>query len=178
MTVLDALKDIQTFVSSEIETQNILLQKEETAEAPEYVAPYVELCFFPHKNFMPIGFQSPGVLVAMDESTDGAQENTISVRLLCTTYGGGYYKDENEIETGIPDAKGYIDLLNLMERLKIALVRQSVIGRCAINKPVTMGIYDTETSYPYWYGYLTFDAAIPTTEYVLNRESEGFINGL
>lgn len=172
MTTLDALKDLKTFIENFVKESEMTFQREES-DPPEYVIPFVQICYFPHKNFTPGLFQSPGVLVSLDEDEDGAQDNSMSIRLICGTYGGGYYEG-----TGIPDAKGYLDLLNLMERLKVALITRYTIGRGAINKPIQMGMYDTEITWPYWYGYLTFDVQIPATEYPMyNTKMEEFLYG-
>lgn len=172
MTVLDALKDLKACLEKVLSEGDMLFQQEET-DPPQYVKPYVQICYYPHKNFTPGGFQAPGVLISLDEAEDGPQENTVAIRLLCTTYGGGYYEG-----TGIPDNKGYIDLINLMERLKVALITQWTLGRSALNKPVQMGMYDAELAWPYWYGYLSFDLQIPVTEYPMRTaEMEEFLHG-
>lgn len=172
MTTQDALDDLQAFLEKAVQEMGMKYQREEI-DPPKYVTPYVAQCYWPHKNFIPGGFQTPGILIALDTAEDTGQENTVAIRLLCTTYGGGYYEG-----TGIPDSKGYIDLINLMERLKVALITQWTLGRSALNKPVQMGMYDAELAWPYWYGYLSFDLQIPVTEYPMrNAEMEAFLNG-
>lgn len=175
MTLLDALKDVKTFVEGQVEQLNIRLQEE---GGDEYVEPYVEICFFPHKNFTPGGFQSPGILISADNATDDAREHTATIRLLCSTYGGGFYEDEGGFQTDIPDGSGYLDLINLMERLEIALAAEAAVGRCTVRKPIELGVYDTEPSWPYWYGYLQFSIDLPANEYVISKETEGFLHGL
>lgn len=175
MTLLDALKDVKTFVGDQIDRQKILLQSE---TGKEYVKPYVEICFFPHKNFTPGGFQSPGILISADNATDGAQDHTATVRLLCSTFGGGYYEDADGVQTDIPDASGYLDLINLMERLEIALAAEAVVGRCTVRKPIELGIYDTEPAWPYWYGFLQFEIDLPASEYLISKETEEFLHGI
>ena len=159
MTALDALKDIQSFLRETIREEGIQLFRE---ESEELVAPYVELCYLPHHNFAPAAFQCPGVLVAMDQLTDEADQSLVEVRLVCCTYGGGFYPDSQ-----IPDAQGYRDLITLMERLKIALAAQNTLGQCSLRRPITTGIYDGELCWPYWYGYLTFSVDIPTSQFIM-----------
>ena len=170
MTVLDTLKNLKAFIDETIKNQNLKFQKEDTED--ELVFPYVEICYFPHKNFTPFGFSSPAVLISFDGDSDGANENAIDIRLICSTYGGGYYEN-----TAIPDSKGYIDLINLMERLKIAIVNQWTFDSGTLEKPINMGMYDTELAWPYWYGYISFTVQIPATEYVINKEMEDFLHG-
>lgn len=169
MTIMDALKDLRSYLKGLVKELDIKLQQE---GAETFVEPYVEICYFPHKNFTPGGFQVPGILISMDRDEDNANDQQLDVRLICSTYGGGYYP-----ESQIPDAKGYEDLINMMERIKIELVNQRTIGRCTINKPVEIGIYDTVLSWPYWYGYMEFSVQIPATEFVLDREREEFLHG-
>lgn len=170
MTVLDTLKSLKTFLEETIKEQNLKFQKEDTED--ELVAPYVEICYFPHKNFTPFGFSSPAVLISFDGDSDEAKENALDIRLIFSTYGGGYYQN-----TTIPDSKGYIDLINLMELLKIAIVNQWTFGGGTLEKPINMGMYDTELAWPYWYGYISFTVQIPATEYVINKEMEDFLHG-
>lgn len=170
MTVLDTLKNLKAFIDETIKNQNLKFQKEDTED--ELVFPYVEICYFPHKNFTPFGFSSPAVLISFDGDSDGANENALDIRLICSTYGGGYYQN-----TTIPDSKGYIDLINLMELLKIAIVNQWTFGGGTLEKPINIGMYDTELAWPYWYGYISFTVQIPATEYVINKEMEDFLHG-
>lgn len=176
MTTQDALDDLQEFLERAVEELDLRCQKEET-DPPEYVAPCVIQCYLPHKNFSPWDFQVPGIFIALDTQEDTGTENVIDVRLVCMTYGGGVYPG-----TKIPDASGYKDLLSLMERIKTALISQQAIGRGSLRKPVTMGMYDTELSWPYWYGYLRFSLDIPVTEYPMrgdySNEMEDFLHGL
>ena len=150
-------------------------QQEETDPAL-YVTPYVVQCYLPHKNFTPVNFQVPGILIALDTAEDTGQENTLDIHLICMTYGGGVYEG-----TQIPDASGYKDLLNMMERIKTALVTQQAIGRSGLRKPIVSGMYDSELSWPYWYGYLRFSLDIPVTEYPMrgeySKEMEDFLHG-
>ncbi len=162
MVALDFLKSLKVFLESEV-ADKIKLQKE-NSEPAEYVNPYVEICFLPHKNFSPYDFQVPLILIALDDGSDDANEHSLSVRLMLATFGGGFYPD-----TKIPDAKGYVDLINLIELTRQALINRSIInGAGLIERPVGYGMYDTELIYPYWYGYITFTVSIPATEYLLN----------
>lgn len=162
MVALDFLKSLKAFLETEV-IDKIQLQKE-NSEPAEYVTPYVEICFLPHKNFSPYDFQVPLILISLDDGSDDANEHQLNVRLMLATYGGGYYP-----ETKIPDAKGYVDLINLIEVTRQALINRSIIGGAGtVERPVNYGMYDTELIYPYWYGYITFAVSIPATEYLLN----------
>ena len=99
MTVLDALKDLKACLEKALSEGDMLFQQEET-DPPQYVKPYVQICYYPHKNFTPGGFQAPGVLLSLDDAEDGPQEHTVAIRPLCTHPGGGYYHAH-----GTPDSK-------------------------------------------------------------------------
>lgn len=175
MTTQDALDDLQRFLEKAVQKLNMTYQQEGT-DPPRYVIPYVAQCYLPHKNFTPVDFQSPGILIALDTAEDTGRDNTLDVRLVCMTYGGGFYD-----ETRIPDAEGYKDLLSMMERLKTALITQQAIGRGGLQLPIEMGFYDSELAWPYWYGYMKFSLDIPVTVYPMvdgiSKEMEDFLHG-
>lgn len=159
MTVTDTLDAIKKFIEDEIASQ-MEFQKEQS-DPVEYVNPFVAKITLPHKNFMPVDFQVPFILVGLGQGEDSAEETTLSIRILCATYGG-------EIVDGIPDESGYEDLLRLIETIKAKLIEKAVInGAGTVNRPITYGIYDSEIVYPYWYGYVQFDISCPVSEFPL-----------
>lgn len=158
MTILDSLQAIRSFLDSNV-AQKILMQNE-NAEDPSaegtYVHPTVDVCYFPHRNFEPRQFRVPCILVMLDEDDDRDDGSTTAIRLVFGAYGGGNYEGA---VTGIPDNRGYIDLLNLMEKAKEALLSEGIIiGQCSISRPYKIGMYDTQVTWPYWYGYSIFSA--------------------
>ena len=167
MTAIDALKALKVNIEKIIEDQNILLQKE-NSYPPSYVKPYTDLIFMPHSNFAPQDYKVPFVLIGLDKAVDDASEHTLFVRLTIGTYGGGWYVDDSGNKVDLPDGNGYYDLINLIERIKFAIVTKANIdGAGTVCKPFDYGTYDTEMTYPYWYGYLSFNVSIPATEYIL-----------
>lgn len=158
MTAVESLKGLQAFIEKEV-ANNILLRKEGlSTEKPEYVHPYVALISLPHKNFMPVNFQVPHILIGIATGNDDANEHTLNIRMQFATYGGNILFKET---ANIPDSSGYIDLLNLIERTKEKLVNAGVIKKSGyVDRPFNYGIYDEQLTYPYWYGYMTFDMQI------------------
>lgn len=145
----------------------ILLQREKS-NPPEYVNPYVTIISLPHKNFMPVNFQVPHILIGLSDANENDEENRLSIRIQCATYGGDVNFQYDNI---IPDEKGYLDLINLIERIKIRLTDKAVIEKAGmIEKSYQYGVYNEEITYPYWYGYLQFDLQIPIT----NRQMTEF----
>lgn len=167
MTALEALRSLKTFIENEV-ASGIALQKE-LSNPPEYVNPYVSIITLPHKNFMPVNFQVPHILIGVENGTDDTDEHILRVRIACATYGGdvGFQEQNN-----IPDEKGYFDLLTLLERIKAKLINATIIeDDCVVERPVTYGIYDEQLTYPYWYGYLQFGVQIPIVETILTKET-------
>ena len=167
MTALDFLKELKKYIESEI-CANMKLQSE---NSEEYVEPNCFIMHLPHENFNPKGFTVPFVSVALDNADDDTEDNTLDIRITWGTYGGGYYLDDMENKTDIPDGNGYIDLLNAIELSKQALLRNATMnGKGTITKPISYGTYDVDAPFPYWYGYLKFKAEIPNNDYIFERE--------
>ena len=155
MTALESLKNLKEFLTEEV-ANKIKLLKEDTSD--EYVNPYVALITLPHKNFMPVTFQVPHILVGFETGNENDSEHAVNIRIVCATYGG----DTEFGAQNHPNENGYIDLLNLMERTKMELVQNPVIARAGlVEKDFTYGIYQEEITYPYWYGYIQFKMQLP-----------------
>lgn len=161
MTAVESLTALKQFVEEEI-ASTFLLQKEGSPmDNPEYVNPYVALFTLPHKNFVPVNFQVPHILIGMSQGIDGAEDHPLSIQMQFAIYGGNIIFPET---ANLPDSSGYIDLLNVIERTKEKLVQAAVIKKCGVvNKPFLYGVYTEQITYPYWYGYLTFDLQIEST---------------
>lgn len=161
MTVVDCLLKMKTFLEKEVASSIMLRKEGVTTEEPEYVHPYVGLISLPHKNFMPVNFQVPYILIGLTTGDEAENEHVANIRIQFATYGGNNMFQET---ANIPDSSGYIDLLNLMQRTKEKLINAAVIeGGGVINKPLSYGIYDEQVTYPYWYGYMTFILQMPIT---------------
>lgn len=161
MTAIDALNALKALIEEKVASE-VLLQKEGDAMSePEYVHPYVELITLPHKNFTPVNFQVPYILIGLSQGTDASDEHPLSIQIQFATYGGNIIFQET---ANIPDSSGFIDLLNLIEKTKHELIQATVINGCGvIEKPMQYGIYNEQITYPYSYGYLTFDMQIENT---------------
>lgn len=160
LTAAGALKALKTFIQREI--ANKMTFQKEGSDPPEYVHPYVGIMSLPHKNFMPVNFQVPYILIGFTNGEDNVNENAMSIRIQCAIYGGDI---KFEKTANIPDETGYIELINLMERIKNRLVQEAVINKSVVvNKPIQYGVYDEQITYPYWYGYLTFEGQIAVSD--------------
>ena len=163
MTALQALKDIKKLIEDEVASK-VKLQKEKSNPA-EYVHPYVALLSMPHKNFIPSNCQVPYIMIGVETESDDGEEHELNVLIQFATFGGGYY----DRELMIPDDKSTIDLLNVIELTKQALLTQTVIGSCSVDRPMTSGIYSEMLTYPYSYGYLAFKVQLAVFEYPMYR---------
>ena len=175
MIPMEALNALKAFTEAKI-APRLLLMKEPQINADvmdmqeqetEYVHPYVEIGDIPHKNFVPLDFQTPMILWTFDEAEDSgnySEGRTISIRAYVSTYGGNVYKTENGVATKLPDNKAYIDLINTLEFMYQQISADLTIGgKLMIHKPITYGKYDG-AFYPYAYGYLQAQAEIPVFE--------------
>ena len=169
MTITDSLNGLKDFVEAEVANKFLLRKEGLSTEDPEYVHPYVALITLPHKNFMPVNFQVPHILIGLTTGDDDVDENVLHIRMQLATFGGEFMFKET---ANIPDSSGYLDLLNLIERLKERLINQAVISKSGtINRPISYGIYDEQLTYPYWYGYVDFALQVPIT----NRQMKEFL---
>lgn len=160
ITAVYALKGLKKFIEKKVASKMKL--PKERANPVEYVNPYVSIITLPHKNFMPVNFQVPHILIGLTEGSETSTEGKLSIRIACATYTGDI---QFEDEANIPDDTGYIDLLNMLERIKLELVHAGVVeGVCRVDTDMSYGIYDEQLTYPYWYGYLSFDIDIPAVE--------------
>lgn len=162
LSAVYCLQDLKEYIEKEIASGIKLLKEKHNSDMPdEYVNPYVGLVTLPHKNFMPVNFQVPHILIGLVSGhNEPSKENTISVRLQCAVYGGDVQFKE---DMNLPDETGYISLINLQERIIEKLTQAAVIGNCVIDQSFDWGIYDEDLTYPYWYGYIQFSIDIPTT---------------
>lgn len=161
MTAVDALQTLKKFIEEEVAPDILLLKEGLTTAEPEYVHPYVGLITLPHKNFTPVNFQVPHCLIGFTNGIDGAEDHPLSIQIQFATYGGDIAFQES---ANIPDSTGFIDLLNFIEKTKQKLVQATAIKGCGvIDKPIMYGIYNEQITYPYWYGYMTFDLQIQKT---------------
>ena len=167
LTALDFLKSLKKYIECEV-CEKIKLQADNSAE---YVHPYCCIMHLPNANFTPKNFVVPFISIELDNASDDADRHDLDIRITVATYGGGYYKDNEDLNTIIPDGDGYIDLINCLELIKQALLKSyTIYGNGTINKPIDYGTYDVDAPYPYWYGYLKFSVDIPNNEYTIKKE--------
>jgi hypothetical protein len=166
--VLEALKQfLIKNVASKIKLEKPP-QDENIENAYELVNPAVYIGWIPPKNHLnEYGYAVPGLLIMSDGGEDLTEEANLNIRIGIATYDPG---ETTNLEV-TPNALGYRDLLNIINIIRIELAKSSTIeGKTSIQGPIKWGMYE-EQSYPYWNGWMTFQASIiPITYRDMNTE--------
>lgn len=166
-TVLQTLKEyIKSNVASKIKLEK---PNEDATQSPAYVNPVVVVGYLPPKNFLPEGYDVPAIIVGMDQGTDDGNDAYLGIRIVFATYSMGEKNEEGEM---IPDMKGYIDLLHLMTQTRMAISTAMNLEKTQVRKPIKWGMYQ-EQPWPYWYGWMTFDATLAIINPVDRDEIKG-----
>lgn len=133
----------------------------------ELVNPAVYIGWVPPKNYLnEYGYDVPSLLVMEDGGEDSGQDADIDIRIGIATYDPG--------SSTIPDFKGYKDLLNIIQRIRIEIVKSAVIaGITTVEKPIKWGMYE-EQQYPYWHGWISFKVRTVPLNYE-NSEIEKYL---
>lgn len=174
MTDTTILTALQAFLQQYVAPRIQLQKPSEDASAYELVHPAVHIGWIPPKNFLPEGMESeiPCMVVGMDDGQDSGEEASLRIRISFVVYNPGTYDMDGKLT---PNFQGYQDLLNLITLARQELSRNMVIeGVTSLQKPFKWGMYTEEQPYPYWYGWLTFEASCAVMRYVptINQQYE------
>lgn len=89
---------------------------------------------------------------------------------IIVTWGESEEDSTRESQVGLvfgchgPGADGCMDLLHLMETVRIALLRETYEGwPCRIERPLSMGLHEEQAD-PYWTGWMTTTWITPTIQ--------------
>lgn len=157
MTENRILEELASFIRTLVADEK--LEKAGGEGASALVPPVVVVGYLPPKNYLPEGYDIPSIVVGVETGEDNGEEAGITVKLTFATYSAGETNEQGEL---IPDMKGYVDLLHIMTKVRIALLQTIVInGVTTIEPPIKWGMYQ-EQPWPYWYGYMTFNARCAT----------------
>lgn len=167
MTENEVLNALVTFIKSV--TSDLRFVKGGDKKELELVPPAVYEGWVPPKNYLTeYGYDIPCVVVGMDEGEDDGQSAKLGIRLTFGVYSPGTVNAEGQI---IPDAKGYIELLHLMTRVRVSLLSQTFINdKCEVEKPIKWGLFE-EQLWPYWHGWMMFDTPLAVQRLINNYES-------
>lgn len=100
--------------------------------------------------------QSPCIVVRVVSVEDTAQDSTVNLELLVTTY-------NKEVEDG------YLDLLHILELTRQWICQTPILARTfQLEKPLTMKLPE-EQGYPTWWGIITVSYTVPTPGINVNQ---------
>lgn len=128
----------------------------------ELVNPAVYVGWIPPKNYLTdYGYTIPGLLIMSDGGEDSLDEAYINIRIGIATYDPGLTDSQNTT----PNTKGYRDLLNVIQKIRIEIASSLTINnKTTIQGPIKWGVYE-EQNYPYWNGWITFQTSILPLNY-------------
>jgi hypothetical protein len=160
MTTMNALNNVAAALRQAL--ASMMLDKAESQPGDEKVTPVISVGYAPPRNSdmsgYGQGYHAPCVIVGMGESggTDDGKEASMPVMITFGTYSPGGLVGDGLMEL---NNEGYIDLINLIDRAKNALSACPVLEHTTVEKPLSWGMYPDQP-YPYWYGWLSFDAKV------------------
>lgn len=113
--------------------------------------PAIHIGFLPHRNKDNSGeSEFPFVIVRPEAGNDQQDDSKVTVKLI--------------FGVKAEDQQGFIDLFNLMEQVRIALLRQRIINRrYKMELPYKWEFFD-EQPYPEWYGQATTIWILPAIQ--------------
>lgn len=145
---MNALKGLKKFIEQEV-AAGIRLDHPTRG----MVHPAVFTGYVPPKNYLPEGYDIPGILICIDKGTEDDDSASLGIRMILAVYSEG-----TATSAGVqPDMKGYEDLLNLNDRIIERLTRHSVIpGAGTVGRPINWELYEEQNA-PCWYSWLSFN---------------------
>lgn len=171
MTIIDALDDVKEFIESKVACK-FKLEKppDDDLIDVEYqtVNPNVFVGWLPPKGYIDT-HDIPSIIIMGDSGEEDEDDNVINIRLAIATYDiGQTTKVNNELNTKL-NSKGYIDLVNIIEKIKQEINLNRVLEHVTLELPIKWGLYE-EQAFPYWYAWVSFKASIPlkTTQFTDN----------
>ncbi len=163
MTTLDAMNSVADAIRAA--TADLLLEAAEAKAGDPKVLLAVDVGHAPPRNAdmsaYGAGYVAPRAVVGLDETggIDNGSDAAVSLMVTVGTYSPGTTRQNGTTDL---NNQGYIDLLLVIERVKRALLRHPVLRHTTIQPPVRWGMYQDQP-YPYWYGWLAFDAKLAAT---------------
>lgn len=135
----------------------------------ELVNPAVYKGWIPPKNYLDeYGYDVPSIIVMIDDGSDDNESADLSIRIKIIAYDPGETKEDGTVA---PNVLGYIDLLNIITKIRIELSQNPIIlEKVNINKPIKWSM-DKEQSYPYWSADLSFNVSIAPLPFNISQYS-------
>lgn len=111
----------------------------------------------------------PCIVVGLDKRTSSDEDSELNLRITAAIYDPGQrtYTEKGALQLE-PNFEGYVTLLNLLDRLESATLKnRAIAGRYTLSSDVETVMYE-EQPFPYWYGFLRFKVTgegYPQTRY-------------
>lgn len=168
MSVME-LNLLNEFLKSNV-ANTIKLQKpsDDNIELYEIVNPSVHTGFIPPKGYLPEDMETsiPCLVVGSDDGSNEPDSTSMDIRISVAVYSPGEHISNGESVAFKPSFKGYIDLMNVIDRTVSVLMKNPIIAqKISLNRKITWGAYE-EQPYPYWYGWIRFSISTAPQEYV------------
>lgn len=162
MTDIDIINGLASFLEKNV-AKKFLLEKPpekgiiDRIGSYELVNPAVYKGWIPLNNLSEYNYSVPSIVVMLDEGIDDNSDSNLSLRFKIATFDPGETKENGEVQL---NGKGYIDLLNLITKIRLELSQNPIIEeKVSINKPIKWSM-DKEQSYPYWTANMSFTVSI------------------
>ncbi|WP_061312816.1 hypothetical protein [Clostridium botulinum] len=162
MTDIEVLKELSLFLENNV-ARKVKLEKPpekgiiDKEGSYELVNPSVYKGWIPLKNLDEYEYSIPSIVVMVDDGEDDNSDSTLNIRLKIATYDPGETQENGIVEL---NGNGYMDLLNLITKIRLALSQNPIIAeKVNINKPIKWSM-DSQQSYPYWTANISFTVSI------------------
>lgn len=162
MTDVEIINGLAVFLEKNVASKIMLEKPPEKGNIDrigsyELVNPVVYKGWMPLNNLTEYNYSVPSIVVMLDEGIDDNSDSNLSLRLKIATFDPGETQENGEVKL---NGKGYMDLLNLMTRIRLELSQNPIIEeKVSINKPIKWSM-DKEQSYPYWTANMSFPVSI------------------
>lgn len=163
MTV-SALREIKEWAEDAL--RDVQLQRPadgERLDQYELVTPAVHIGWVPPGSIIPSGsgdrIRVPCVVVGADEVDADEESTEIQLMFTAVVFDPGHQvRGENGSLGWAANFDGYVNLLNLLDRLRARILRdRRIAGKYRVASTVVLKTYE-EQPWPYWYGYLKLTA--------------------
>lgn len=174
MTDVDVIKGLAIFLEKNVASKIELEKPPEKGvisgeRSYELVNPTVYKGWIPLKNLDEYNYSIPSIVVMLDEGIDDNNDSTLNIRLKIATYDPGETQEDGNINL---NGKGYMDLLNLMTKIRLELSQNPIIeDKVIINKPIKWSM-DSQQSYPYWTANMSFTVSIAPLAFNIEQYSD------
>lgn len=162
MHTVSTLEEIKKWLQEKVLTEVALQAPEARGEVSAYqlAEPVVHIGWVPPNGIIEQGedIRIPCLVVGIDEVNSDSDSTEFKVQLTAVVYDPGHqeYPEQKTRLQLTPNFDGYQTLLNLLDRVRAAILRRGGISKqFELLGAIKLKTYE-EQPWPYWYGYLAF----------------------